>query len=133
MMTKFTISAYILIFIAFLSCTKAPMNGDLDGQWAVVDVNPAPQEFIVDQPLFYNFYMHVCQLSYYGGYFSDAEMIYDDNSMYLYFPYATAPDDIKMLKQYGILTNPVEFHVEYKNKNHLILSNSESTITLKKI
>lgn len=54
-----------IIFI----CQKAPINGNLDGQWEVVEVNPHPEVEILDQRLFYNFYRHVCQLTYYGGFF----------------------------------------------------------------
>lgn len=123
---------HFALIIILTSCTKAPINGDLDGQWEVIEVYPAPSETIIDQRLFYNFYMHVCQLSYYGSYFSDAQMIYEDNTIILDFPYATSIEDIKILKQYGILSNPVTFNVEFLNKNSLILSNDDSVVTLKK-
>ena len=121
-----------LLFLCFLSACKTPINGWLDGQWEVMNVSPVPQVEIIDQRLFYNFNLHVCDLTYYGGMFSAANLQYDGETLSLQFPYATSENSILTLRQYGILSNPVVFNVEFKDKHNLILFNEESTVVLKK-
>lgn len=136
MMTK--IRSYILILstlfclTSFVGCRKAPMNGNLDGQWEVVEVIPAPEKIVIDRRLFFNFQLHVCQLTYYEGFFQDANMIYDGSTLWLEFPFAESPSHLAGLQQYGIYSNPVIFNVEFPKKDQMILSNEESIVLLKK-
>ena len=122
----------VVVSTSFLSCQKAPINGNLDGQWEVMEVYPKPENEVIDQRLFYNFYLHVCQLTYYGGYFLDGEISYDGESLYINFPAKLNNFQVKGLSQYGISTNPVVFDVEFPDKNSLILSNEEAMVVLRK-
>ncbi|MCH5238633.1 MAG: lipocalin-like domain-containing protein [Muribaculaceae bacterium] len=126
-------SAFTLLLLLLpISCTKAPINGALDGQWEVVEVSPTPTEIIIDQRLFYNFSLQVCDLTYYGSLFTQGNMVYTGETLWLEFPFVRKEKDIQTLKQYGILTNPVTFNVEFKDKHHLILYNDDSTVELVK-
>ena len=120
------------IFICLSGCQKAPINGKLDGQWQVMEVFPEPEIEIINERLYFNFYMHVCQLTYYAGYFMDGNMLYEDDNLYIDFPYSLSYDQKEILKQYGILSNPVNFSVEFQSGNIMILQNEESTIKLRK-
>ena len=120
----------LLLFTLF-ACQKSPINGDLDGQWQVMEVTPeAP--VIIHERLYYNFSLHVCNLSYYGGSLADGNLTNYGDRIILDFATATGPTTRKKLEQYGIYTNPVTFNIEYLDKNKLILSNREATVTLRK-
>ena len=130
-----TIITIILVVVSGLiplSCTKSPINGDLDGQWEVMDVYPSPSVNIIPERLYYNFSLHVCMLSYYGGTFLFANMVYDGDTLILDFAEDKNEEDILALQQYGILTNPVTFKVKYTDKHHLTLYNDQSEVILVK-
>lgn len=122
-----------LIFLSTsFSCTKAPINGWLDGQWEVVEVTPDPLIQIINQRLYYNFSLHVCMLSYYGGTTAYANMKYDGDYLSLDFNEEAFGGKILAIKQYGIFSNPVIFKVNFTDSHHLILSNDESKVVLVK-
>lgn len=121
----------ILFLTFFFSCQKAPINGDLDGQWEVMEVEPEPMETNIPTRIYYNFSLHVCALSYYGGTFAFANMTYTGDELYLDFPSIKDHERIT-LRQYGILSNPVNFKVTFSGKKNLVLSNDKSTVVLVK-
>lgn len=124
---------FILILSPFLySCQKAPINGDLDGQWEVVDVIPAPEHIIIQERLYYNFYLHTCMLSYNGGTTAYAKMAYNGETMTLDFIELTPEGNFEWAQQYGIVTNPISFDVSFQDSHHLILSNNDVTVVLVK-
>lgn len=114
-------------------CQKEAINGDLDGKWQIMDVEKdGVVESVKDEQLYYNFYMHVCNLNFYGGDFTVGNLKYENNTIWLDFPYATTPESVARLQQYGIFTNPVTFSIEYLDKNKLILKNGDVVLTLRK-
>lgn len=125
------ITATILTSDFFTGCQKAPINGELDGQWQVTDTTPLPS-VEPDVRLYYNFSLHVCSLSYYGGYFLSGNMTYDEKTLTLHFPFAYVEHEMLDLTQFGIHSNPVTFNVEFKGHNTLILTNEESTVMLRR-
>lgn len=135
MSTKHIIIKLIFTFVSFLTlttCQKAPINGNLDGQWQIVSVYPEAHEIIIKERLYYCFYMHVCMLTYYDGVLTTGNMLFENNKLFLDFPHANGYDTIKKLKQYGIYSNPTVFNIEHLDKNNLILQNDFATITLRK-
>lgn len=60
----------VMAILAFFStgCRKWSHNGDLDGQWQVLDVeySGVPVEFPDGEIFYYNFYLHTFQLTYTG-------------------------------------------------------------------
>lgn len=131
---RLNIFSLIILFVTLLSgCDKASINGDLDGRWQILEIstynNP---ENIKDRQLYYNFYLHVCILSYYGGEFTAGNFVYENNRIRLHFPYINSSEGMKLLNRYGIFSNPVTFEILYLSKNKLILQDGEITITLRK-
>ena len=122
----------LLVSLLFAACQKVPVNGNLDGEWEVMEVYPAPPEWDRNIRLFYNFSRSVCQLTEYGGPFTLGNLVNNGETIYLNFPFINSPGAELQLKQYGIFTNPVSFNVEFEGKSRLILSNEESTVILKK-
>lgn len=130
---SFLVPALILVccFVT-TGCQKLPINGNLDGEWEVMEVTPAPPEWDVDTRIFYNFSRHVCQLTVYGYPFTVGNLSYNGETIWLDFPYIETPAEELQLKQYGIYSNPVSFDVYFEGKSRMILKNSESTVVLRK-
>ena len=117
----------------FAGCQKSSINGDLDGKWQILEIETEDGvKNIKDDQLYYNFYLHVCNLSYYGGIFTVGNLNYDNNEIRMDFPYINTPTGRDALADYGIYSNPVEFEVFYIDKNRLVMGNDESIITLRK-
>lgn len=127
---------YFYVFLAavltFSQCTKTPINGHLDGEWEVMEVTPMPPAWDRDIRIFYNFQLHVCQLTEYGYPFTEGNLAYTGDKMTLEFPFVNTPAKELQLKQYGIYTNPITFNVSFENKNRMILSNDDVQIVLRK-
>lgn len=138
---KYSLTKFLVFLVAFLNliiltgCPKHPINGDLDGQWQVMDVVPPAPEIVLKERLYMCFSLHVCQLTEYGnGANAVGNMRFDQKNQLLYldFPYATTALSKARLKQYGIYNNPVTFTVEYLDKKKLILRDGDVVVTLRK-
>ena len=123
-----------LLFCVLLGgCQKSPINGNLDGQWQVMEVTPEPpEEILYDTRLYITFYLHSCMLTYYGGILTNGNFKYDGETIYMDFPYMKTERDALILKQYGIDSNPVVFDVEKLDKNKMVLRNGNTTVSLRK-
>lgn len=132
--TYHSVIGLLLLMVEFMTggCQKLPLNGDLDGEWEVIEVIPSPPANGIDTRYFYNFSRHVCQLTVYGNVFTVGNLVYDEDTMTLDFPYIRTPEEKLTLKQYGIYENPVSFNVYFETKTRLILSNEDVSIILKK-
>ena len=123
----------LVLLLGSGSCQKASINGDLDGRWQIMEFEKAGVvENVKNEQLYYNFYMHVCNLSYYGAIFTEANLTYDKSTLTLQFPYINSEEAEQKLKSYGIYSNPVTFHVEHLSKGKLILKEGDLIITLRK-
>ena len=128
--TFLLIIAILLLFLTS-GCQKSPINGDLDGQWQVMEVSPAPAETPINARLYYCFYLHVCQLNYYGGTLTTGSMDYSGDHITLSFP-DTSEETADGLRHYGIPANPVTFTVDRLDSKSLILRSATTTVTLRK-
>ena len=120
----------LFLLICINSCQKSPINGDLDGQWKVIEVSPQPLKHTIDADLYYCFYMHTCMLTYYEGITFAGNFIFEDDTIHIDFPYASSDADMEILNQYGINSNPVNFTIELLNNKRMILHDGETTISL---
>lgn len=123
----------IIFFLGIFTtgCQKSPINGDLDGFWQVMEINPPlPEGQEPDQRAYMGFYMHVCSLSLYSSDVTHGNMRYVNNMLYLDFPHMTTPGDFYKLHWYGIYSNPVAFEVTFPSKNKMILYDKENDITV---
>lgn len=126
----------VLIGLLFLfnGCQKSSINGDLDGRWQIMEmeINGVTKN-IKDQQLYYNFYLHVCNLSGYGGIVTEANFSLSNNFIFLNFPYITNDAGREKLERFGIFSNPVEFEIVFLNKKKLIIKEGDNIIiTLRK-
>ncbi len=125
----------MFILLINTGCNKYPINGDLDGQWQVMEVTPEPSEIVYPERLYMCFSLHVCQLTgHIEGVHAKANMRFDQKkrTLYLDFPYIETEESLARLKQYGIYSNPVTFQVEKLNSSKLILRDNDVVVTLRK-
>ena len=125
----------LMIFSWLASCQKSPINGDLDGQWQILNVEPEVKDAVLPGRLYYCFSLHVCQLTHSnGGAITSGNLYYDKVSglIHLDFPYDKSEISVLRLKQYGINSNPVTFNIEYLDKKKLIMRDGDTVITLRK-
>lgn len=113
-------------------CQKSSINGDLDGMWQVVDVSPEPDNQETTEKLYYNFQLHTCGLSYYGGNLTNGNMIYDGNRLTLSFPNANTEELICALRRYGINENPITFTIETLDRKNLVMTSDGVTVIMRK-
>ena len=127
-----SLSLILSVILLSSSCQKAPINGRLDGMWEVNEVIVGNQIRLPERRVFYNFGMHVCALSLFGGNFTDGNMIYEGNTLALDFPYMQSQKDLTFLENYGIFSNPVVFTVEFISDEKLILYDGDTSVYLTK-
>lgn len=125
---------FILISILAITtgCQKSSINGDLDGMWHVVSVEPTVDGPFEPDRLYYNFSLHVCQLSTYGGAWINGAMDYQSDKITVDFSSFNVPDQEVRLRQYGINSDPVTFTVEKLDRKHLVLRDGDTVITLRR-
>lgn len=123
-----------LASVCVASCQKSPINGFLDGQWQVMNVEPEQEPLFseFDTNLYYCFSLHVCQLSIPGKVWITGNMTYSENNLTISFPKELSYAEYMVLRQYGITNNPMIFSVEEKNNNIMLLKSENSTVTLRR-
>lgn len=112
-------------------CQKAPINGDLDGQWQVMEVEPKVEHPQFGGRLYYCFSLHVCQLTT-GPVVTSGNLSYAGDRIDINFPRFTSQAASDSLRWWGINSNPVTFKVEHLDKNRLVIRDGETTVTLRK-
>lgn len=91
--SRIALSLLIMTAVGLIlsACEKWSHNGDIDGQWQVMEVSYAGDtvEFPEGEKFYYNFYLHTVQLGTVGirprG--LEGNMIYEGNRLSLEFPY----------------------------------------------
>lgn len=137
MLTDNKFKAQILLLLLVITatlggCQKSPINGDLDGQWQVMQVEPQPP-IVFEQRMYYCISLHVCQLSIYDeGVLATGNLNYSGDTLTLDFrDFGTEHKD-DLLRQFGINENPIVFKVEFPDKNKLILRSDDTVVTLRR-
>lgn len=123
--------AAVMLMLLTGSCRKAPINGKLDAQWQVTSIEFADgSPSIGKSRLYFNFYLHVVQLTGASG--ITGNMVYSDNKIAMDFPNNVTEDKLKQLTRYGIMRNPVVFEVLKLDGSTLVMKSDETTITCRR-
>lgn len=124
---------FIIFILTSLSCTKRPINGLLDGRWQIMEIEDKGEvSYVKDNKLYYNFSLHVCSLTGYGYVLTNGNLKYENNTIWLDFPYGHTEEMRLKLQGYGIYKNPVTMEVEYLDRKKLILKEDDVVITLRR-
>lgn len=136
-------SILVLMLISVSGCGKMSHNGDLDGQWEVMQVVDAGTELEppADKTFYYNFYLHTVQLSFTGNrsLMLTGNMTYsrDDDRLGLEMGFVKAgrvhPSLIALLPYWGMPKNgEVVMHIDELTSSRLVMSHGDVTVVCRK-
>lgn len=115
----------------FSSCLKGSINGELDGQWQIMELEHNGDGVAMQGRRYICIYLHVVQLTE-GGVFADGNMVHDKTSVSFTFPDTEGADKRKRLEEWGIYEDPAQFQIEQLDRKSLILSNAQTRITCRR-
>lgn len=115
------------------SCQKTPVNGDLDGQWRLVEMTVGGEPQDVGKSTFWLISLHVAQFSRDNDMKTSARLIYDGGDTLTFdFPEKHYASYWKALQFFGIYTNPCTFRIDHLSRGTLVASSDKVTVRLEK-
>lgn len=130
-----------LYVLTLSGCQKWSHNGDIDGQWQVMDVTYSgiSIEFPEGERFYYSFYLHTFQLGFTDerpGWLKGNFSI-DGDKLWLELPYTKHDDFSKIwaerLKYWGFpLTGEVTLHIRQLDSSRLVMEYDDVVITCRK-
>lgn len=122
-----------LVIMLMCGCQKMPVNGDLDGQWQVMEVTE--NNHVIDRPLGQQYYicfsLHTVNLTT-GQVVTSGNIHYDGQTLGMEFPYFHTPEENELLTSWGIYQNPVTFQIEKLTHKTLILKSGDVRVSCRK-
>lgn len=116
-----------VIVLGATSCRKGGINGDLDGQWQIMEVeNLATGETTGQQRLYYCLYLHTVNLT--GSGMTTGNMTYEGDRLTLEFPIST----VDQLSRWYIYEKTTIFRVEALSGSHMVLVSDRVRISFRK-
>lgn len=138
----FILTAIISMTVCFFQgCQKASHNGDLDGQWQVMEVlhGDEPISRPEDQRYYYNFYLHTFQLGYTDMRYERlvGNMVYERNHLMLTLPFViedkVKPEWVKRLVFWGMpASGEADMQILELNSSRLVMRHDSVTIICRK-
>ncbi len=117
-----------MIALGVTSCRKRSINGDLDGQWQVMEIEYADGTVENPEGVYYCLFLHTVNLTRIGGVVCAGNMIYEGDKLSLEFPYATP----EQLKTWGIDSKETTFTILHLSGSRMTLRSGYSLIQLRK-
>lgn len=140
-MDKIKYFTIILLIGFFTSCeVHTSNNGDLDGNWQMVQMDSVVSGKVTNMKgsgIFYAVYVHLLQVHGAGTQIS-FHFKHSGDSLELYSPYADygqndqPVEDVSVLKPYGINRLREVFHVDALSSSKMILSTQEVRLYFRK-
>ena len=117
---------WLVVFAVSLlaSCQKAPVNGDLDGQWQLQSVTADGVTAVADG-LYLRIQLDVAQLAHGGEVVATGNMEYNGSTLKIDFPYVITQADLQSLAPWGVYDNPVVFHMEELTSKRLVMTSGD--------
>lgn len=144
-MKKIFTHSILLLLVALCSCQKAPINGDLDGQWHITNITTKQGESITPNRYFFNVSLTIAEFKDLGiedltplvahiNYRQKEKIIYLTDISFLYADNVTA--DARHMQGYGlsdVSTDHLTIKVLQCDSKQLIMETDIATITCKKL
>lgn len=116
-----------LITLGMASCRKGSINGDLDGQWQIMEMEDlVTGETTPQQQLYYCLYLHTVNLT--GAGLKPGNMTYEGKHLILEFPLTP----VSQLKPWGIYASPTDFEIEHLTSSRLVMKSDRVRIHFRK-
>ena len=112
-----------------ISCSKVPINGDLDGMWKMTSMEWSDGTTTSPERIFFSFELDCIQVTNKGNNSCSyiGLMNKNDNTIRV-DKFKDSSGEIKKaecLKQFGILETPTEFNIEKINHSKLIIKSKD--------
>lgn len=120
--------AGILCCLLGSACSKLPINGDLDGQWQVQQIEYRSGETETPKQTYYNFSLHTVNLMQVGGSFAAGNMQYSGDSLWISMPVSP----LEKLRPFGMNQKDTRFAVEKLTSSHLVLQSDYARLSFRK-
>lgn len=134
-LAKALLALQMLLAVVLLGgCVNHPINGDLDGQWQVMNIEKGGEDLGVVGQRYICVQLHVVQLTQ-GGIFATGNLHYTKggDTIGIDFPEIEADtSDFVKLSEWGVYENPVTFHIEELTRKRLVMSCGDVRVTCRK-
>lgn len=128
----FQSSLFLFIGILFCllgsACSKLPINGKLDGQWQVQQIEYRSGETETPKQTYYNFSLHTVNLMQVGGSFAAGNMQYSGDSLWISMPVSS----LEGLRLFGLNRQDTRFGVEKLTSSQLVLQSDYARLSFRK-
>jgi hypothetical protein len=118
----------VIMLLAVGSCSKNPINGDLDGQWQIMSIVYSDGHMEIPEQLYYCFSLHTVYLSAPGSGVG-GNMVYEGDKLSLDIAHAEKATD---LLPWGINSIVTNFDVVELTSSKLTLKSEYATIEFRK-
>lgn len=120
----------VTLMLCVAGCRKGDINGDLDGQWQIMDLERVGEGKVLHpERTYYCLYLHTVNLTKAGGGGIGGNMIYEEGKrLTLDFPGA----NVDRLYDWGIYERTTTFKIEHLSSEKMVLKSDEAIIVFRK-
>ena len=109
-------------------CGKLPINGDLDGQWQILEIRYADDRIETPERAYYCVQLHTITLRQVNGPNQTGNMVYKGDQLSLDMPLSDASD----LRVFGLDDTKETFTVTELSSSRLVLTSDYARISFRK-
>lgn len=114
--------------ILLTGCGKLPINGDLDGQWQILEIRYADGRIETPERAYYCVQLHTITLRQVNGPNQTGNMVYEGDQLSLDMPLSDASD----LRVFGLDDTKETFTVTELSSSRLVLTSDYARISFRK-
>ena len=114
--------------ILLTGCGKLPINGDLDGQWQILEIRYADDRIETPERAYYCVQLHTITLRQVNGPNQTGNMVYKGDQLSLDMPLSDASD----LRVFGLDDTKETFTVTELSSSRLVLTSDYARISFRK-
>lgn len=114
--------------ILLTGCRKLPINGDLDGQWQILEIRYADGRIETPERAYYCVQLHTITLRQVNGPNQTGNMVYEGDQLSLDMPLSDASD----LRVFGLDDTKETFTVTELSSSRLVLTSDYARISFRK-
>lgn len=114
--------------ILLTGCGKLPINGDLDGQWQILEIRYADGRIETSERAYYCVQLHTITLRQVNGPNQTGNMVYEGDQLSLDMPLS----DVSDLRVFGLDDTKETFTVTELSSSRLVLTSDYARISFRK-
>ena len=113
----------------FIGCGKLPINGDLDGQWQILEIRYADGRVETPERAYYCVQLHTITLRQVGNYPGETgNMVYEGDQLSIDMPLS----DVNDLRVFGLDDTKETFTITELSSSRLVLNSDYARISFRK-